>query len=183
MSGPPQVIYSHLKYQWATGAREETLAFLRDFTARLSADLGIHPDGEHAANADVVNSGRKAEYTRLLARCHYKLGEWQSAMQEDWGSVRPFSSLPRRLPLTSSWSGRTSSPTSFARTSSLPASTRRGTKPGTLGLWPIRRWSRTSPVRKASSKIRISRKPTRSISSRRYKVSHPLCSPLVPKRC
>jgi FKBP12-rapamycin complex-associated protein len=61
MSGPPQVIYSHLKYQWATGAREETLAFLRDFTARLSADLGIHPDGEHAANADVVNSGRKAE--------------------------------------------------------------------------------------------------------------------------
>jgi FKBP12-rapamycin complex-associated protein len=89
MSGPPQVIYSHLKYQWATGAREETLAFLRDFTARLSADLGIHPDGEHAANADVVNSGRKAEYTRLLARCHYKLGEWQSAMQEDWGSVRP----------------------------------------------------------------------------------------------
>ncbi|GAA5903699.1 hypothetical protein JCM6882_003390 [Rhodosporidiobolus microsporus] len=86
MSGPPQVIYAHLKYQWATGAREETLAFLRDFTARLSADLGIHPDGEHAANADVVNSGRKAEYTRLLARCHYKLGEWQSAMQEDWGS-------------------------------------------------------------------------------------------------
>ncbi|BGP15830.1 hypothetical protein JCM10213_005686 [Rhodosporidiobolus nylandii] len=86
MSGPPQVIYAHLKYQWATGAREETLAFLRDFTARLSADLGIHPDGEQAANADVVNSGRKAEYTRLLARCHYKLGEWQSAMQEDWGS-------------------------------------------------------------------------------------------------
>ncbi|GJN89148.1 hypothetical protein Rhopal_002122-T1 [Rhodotorula paludigena] len=86
MSGPPQVIYAHLKYQWATGAREETLAFLRDFTAKLSADLGIHPDGEQTANAEVVNSGRKAEYTRLLARCHYKLGEWQSAMQEDWGS-------------------------------------------------------------------------------------------------
>ncbi|KPV75332.1 uncharacterized protein RHOBADRAFT_53323, partial [Rhodotorula graminis WP1] len=86
MSGPPQVIYAHLKYQWASGAREETLAFLRDFTAKLSADLGIHPDGEQAANAEVVNSGRKAEYTRLLARCHYKLGEWQSAMQEDWGS-------------------------------------------------------------------------------------------------
>ncbi|BGP55274.1 hypothetical protein JCM8202_000651 [Rhodotorula sphaerocarpa] len=86
MSGPPQVIYAHLKYQWATGAREETLAFLRDFTAKLSADLGIHPEGEMAANAEVVNSGRKAEYTRLLARCHYKLGEWQGAMQEDWGS-------------------------------------------------------------------------------------------------
>ncbi|BGP07821.1 phosphatidylinositol kinase-related protein kinase tor1 [Rhodotorula toruloides] len=86
MSGPPQVIYAHLKYQWATGAREETLAFLRDFTAKLSTDLGIHPDGEQTANAEVVNSGRKAEYTRLLARCHYKLGEWQSAMQEDWGS-------------------------------------------------------------------------------------------------
>ncbi|CEQ40386.1 SPOSA6832_01995, partial [Sporobolomyces salmonicolor] len=86
MSGPPQVIYAHLKYQWATGAREETLAFLREFTGKLSADLGIHPDGEQAANSDVINSGRKAEYTRLLARCHYKLGEWQSAMQEDWGS-------------------------------------------------------------------------------------------------
>ncbi|POY71739.1 putative Non-specific serine/threonine protein kinase [Rhodotorula taiwanensis] len=86
MSGPPQVIYAHLKYQWATGAKEETLAFLRDFTAKLSADLGIHPEGEMAANAEVVNSGRKAEYTRLLARCHYKLGEWQGAMQEDWGS-------------------------------------------------------------------------------------------------
>lgn len=93
MSGPPQVIYAHLKYQWATGAREETLAFLRDFTAKLSADLGIHPEGEQAANAEVVNSGRKAEYTRLLARCHYKLGEWQGAMQEDWGSV----SLPQSL--------------------------------------------------------------------------------------
>lgn len=25
MQGPPHVIYAHLKYMWATGAREETL--------------------------------------------------------------------------------------------------------------------------------------------------------------
>ncbi|GAA5848144.1 hypothetical protein JCM3766R1_000463 [Sporobolomyces carnicolor] len=86
VSGPPQVIYAHLKYLWATGAREETLAWLREFTGKLSADLGIHPDGETVQGSDVVSPGRKAEYTRLLARCHYKLGEWQSAMQEDWGS-------------------------------------------------------------------------------------------------
>lgn len=105
VSGPPQVIYAHLKYLWATGAREETLAWLREFTGKLSADLGIHPDGEAVATSEVVSPGRKAEYTRLLARCHYKLGEWQSAMQEDWGSVSlsrcflSLSKLTRSFPL------------------------------------------------------------------------------------
>ncbi|GAA5970883.1 hypothetical protein JCM11641_004492 [Rhodosporidiobolus odoratus] len=86
VSGPPQVIYANLKYHWAKGNREEVLAVLREFTGRLAADLGIHPDGESSANPDLLNSGKKADFTRLLARCHYKLGEWQSAMQEDWGS-------------------------------------------------------------------------------------------------
>ena len=172
MSGPPQVIYAHLKYQWASGAREETLAFLRDFTAKLSADLGIHPDGEQTANAEVVNSGRKAEYTRLLARCHYKLGEWQSAMQEDWGSVRR--PLPLRPLLPPSLAGpradsapflarRTSSPTSCARTSSRRASTRPGTRRGTLGPSPTPRSCRTLP-RARASRTRTSRRPTRSTS-------------------
>lgn len=87
MSGPPQVIYAHLKYMWATGAREETLTFLREFTNKLSGDLGLHPDGDHAASAELAQSGKLTEFTKLLARCYYKLGEWQSAMQEDWGSV------------------------------------------------------------------------------------------------
>ncbi|KAM0787611.1 hypothetical protein ACM66B_003678 [Microbotryomycetes sp. NB124-2] len=86
MSGPPQVIYAHLKYMWATGAREETLTFLREFTNKLSGDLGMHPDGNHAASAELSQTGKVAEFTKLLARCYYKLGEWQSAMQEDWGS-------------------------------------------------------------------------------------------------
>jgi FKBP12-rapamycin complex-associated protein len=87
MSGPPQVIYAHLKYLWATGAREETLTFLRAFTAKLSGDLGLHPDGDRVASSELTLSGSISEYTKLLARCYYKLGEWQSAMQDDWGSV------------------------------------------------------------------------------------------------
>lgn len=87
MSGPPQVIYAHLKYMWATGAREETLTFLREFTNKLSGDLGLHPDGDHAASSELAQSGKLTEFTKLLARCYYKLGEWQSAMQDDWGSV------------------------------------------------------------------------------------------------
>lgn len=92
MSGPPQVIYSHLKYLWATGAREVTLTFLREFTGKLSGDLGLHPDGDQIASAELAVSGKLPEYTRLLARCYYKLGEWQSALQDDWGSVSRFRS-------------------------------------------------------------------------------------------
>lgn len=87
MSGPPQVIYAHLKYLWATGAREETLTFLREFTGKLSGDLGLHADGDQTASTELAMSGNLPEYTRLLARCYYKLGEWQSALQDDWGSV------------------------------------------------------------------------------------------------
>ena len=87
MSAPPQVIYAHLKYLWATGAREETLTFLREFTGKLSGDLGLHPDSDQGPAQELVTTGRVAEYTHLLARCYYKLGEWQSAQQDNWGSV------------------------------------------------------------------------------------------------
>lgn len=88
MQGPPHVIYAHLKYMWATGAREETLAYLRDFTGRLTQDLGLNPDSEEPnAASELAASGQLLEYTKLLARCYYKLGEWQSALQPDWGSV------------------------------------------------------------------------------------------------
>ena len=89
MSGPPQVIYAHLKYMWASGAREETLTFLREFTAKLSNDLGLHieNDEQHTASCELAESGRLPEFTRLLARCYYKLGEWQMALQDNYGSV------------------------------------------------------------------------------------------------
>lgn len=88
MQGPPHVIYAHLKYMWATGAREETLSYLRDFTGRLTQDLGLNPDSEEPnAASELAATGQLLEYTKLLARCYYKLGEWQSALQPDWGSV------------------------------------------------------------------------------------------------
>lgn len=86
MSGPPQVIYAHLKYLWATGAREETLAFLKEFTGKLSGDLGLHPNGNSTTSLELTSTGKLSEYTKLLARCYYKLGEWQSILNENWGS-------------------------------------------------------------------------------------------------
>ena len=38
---PPAVIYSHLKFMWAYGAKGESLSYLRDFTANLAEDLGM----------------------------------------------------------------------------------------------------------------------------------------------
>ena len=35
------MIYSHLKFMWACGARAESLSYLRDFTANLAEDLGM----------------------------------------------------------------------------------------------------------------------------------------------
>lgn len=92
MSGPPPVIYAHLKYLWATGARDETLAFLRVFTGRLSSDLGLPTSDSNQGqrshpSQELQMSGKVAEYTKLLARCYYKLGEWQmTTIEEDWGS-------------------------------------------------------------------------------------------------
>ena len=64
-------------------------AYLRDFTGRLTTDLGLNPDSDEPnAASDLAASGQLHEYTRLLARCYYKLGEWQSMQQPDWGSVR-----------------------------------------------------------------------------------------------
>lgn len=87
MTGPPQVIYAHLKYMWATGAKDETLAFLREFTAKLASDLGMNGPEPPTPSAELTQSGRLPEFTRLLARCYFKLGEWQMAMQDNWGSV------------------------------------------------------------------------------------------------
>lgn len=85
--GPPIVIYAHLKYLWATGAREETLTFLKEFTGRIGAEIGLTAQTDMAAFPDQSKDGKLPLSTRLISRCYYKLGEWQTAMQTDWGSV------------------------------------------------------------------------------------------------
>ncbi|PWN43039.1 putative TOR1-1-phosphatidylinositol 3-kinase [Ceraceosorus guamensis] len=83
---PPPVIYAHLKFMWASGAREESLEYLRTFTASLSEDLGLHPGDEHATafSQDWNAIPRLNDFAKLLARCYFKQGEWQAALHEDW---------------------------------------------------------------------------------------------------
>ena len=83
---PPAVIYSHLKFMWACGARSESLSYLREFTSNLAEDLGLAAVDEHAnlVLPDLRASPRLAEFARLLARCYFKLGEWQVALNDEW---------------------------------------------------------------------------------------------------
>ncbi|MBW0475655.1 hypothetical protein O181_015370 [Austropuccinia psidii MF-1] len=85
--GPPLVIYSHIKYMWGSGAKQDSLIYLKDFTLRLSEDvLDQNRNINQTGNHDFEQQGRKIEHQRLLSRCHLKLGEWQSQLQEDWSS-------------------------------------------------------------------------------------------------
>ncbi|KAK9480797.1 armadillo-type protein [Lipomyces japonicus] len=111
---PPQVVYAQLKYMWATGNQKQALSHLCDFTAKMSQDLGLSTtelmskplpqeliinasatNGTSAVEPNVLVNGngpaagpgkqKKAEeYTKLLARCFLKQGEWQIALQDSW---------------------------------------------------------------------------------------------------
>ncbi|KAI9833190.1 MAG: hypothetical protein M1819_003813 [Sarea resinae] len=98
---PPQVMYAQLKYMWSTGHQQEALLNLKEFTARMSEDLaasrpsipstngtngvnGLQP--MNGVNVNVTSNLKDYEnYSKLLARCYLKQGEWQTAMQKgDW---------------------------------------------------------------------------------------------------
>lgn len=82
---PPQVVYAQLKYMWATGSQREALSHLVDFTSRMSHDLGLNPDDLITQPLPShTNIKNVQEYTRLLARCFLKQGEWQVALQPSW---------------------------------------------------------------------------------------------------
>jgi FKBP12-rapamycin complex-associated protein len=86
---PPQIVYAKLKYMWATGVREQTLDSLRQFTERLASDLGlgtVEDVGIAMTGANQLN-GSVIDYSRLLARCYLKQGEWQFALQDGWTHV------------------------------------------------------------------------------------------------
>ena len=87
MKAPNAVVYAQLKYFWASGAREESLNYLRTFCANLERGL------QNGVSAQLPDQTRQKpdqkldEISRLLARCYLKLGEWQVALRDDWGSV------------------------------------------------------------------------------------------------
>ncbi|CAK9439599.1 uncharacterized protein LODBEIA_P36990 [Lodderomyces beijingensis] len=86
---PPQVVYAQLKYMWAKGQRSEALRHLIDFTTRMSQDLGLNPNDLITQPLPSEGPGipkHVEEYTRLLARCFLKQGEWQIALNNSWRS-------------------------------------------------------------------------------------------------
>ena len=85
LKAPPMVIYAHLKCRWAKGERDETLHYLRDFSEKLAQDIQAGTSGRGAGKpaVDIKLEG----LSRLLARCYYKLGEWQFALKEEWETV------------------------------------------------------------------------------------------------
>ncbi|KAI0316749.1 atypical/PIKK/FRAP protein kinase [Amylostereum chailletii] len=81
---PPNVVYAQLKYMWASGAREESLTFLRNFAASLSRDL--HPETPERGTRSNVSKQKLHELSQLLARCYFKQGQWQAEMADNWGT-------------------------------------------------------------------------------------------------
>ncbi|EJD47416.1 atypical/PIKK/FRAP protein kinase [Auricularia subglabra TFB-10046 SS5] len=74
---PPEVVYSRLKYMWANNEKQEALTVLLDFSEDLGR-LVAHSDG-HSWDAQDPE-----QYTKLLARCYMKQGEWQTEMTPAW---------------------------------------------------------------------------------------------------
>ncbi|KZT69244.1 phosphatidylinositol 3-kinase [Daedalea quercina L-15889] len=83
---PNAVVYAQLKYIWATGAREESLSYLRTFCTNLEKGLQNGSGGHPPDPARQRPNEKMDEISRLLARCYLKLGEWQVAQRDDWGS-------------------------------------------------------------------------------------------------
>ncbi|KAF9295116.1 phosphatidylinositol kinase- protein kinase tor1, partial [Mortierella antarctica] len=83
---PPQIVYAKLKYMWATGVREQSLVCLQQFADRLAADLGLGGADVYgpAATGLSLAKGHDTDFSRLLARCFLKQGEWQFALQNGW---------------------------------------------------------------------------------------------------
>ncbi|CAR66402.1 DEHA2F23452p [Debaryomyces hansenii CBS767] len=84
---PPQVVYAQLKYMWAKGQQREALRHLVDFTTRMSQDLGLNPNDLITQPLPSEGPGipkHVEEYTKLLARCFLKQGEWQILLNNNW---------------------------------------------------------------------------------------------------
>lgn len=84
---PPQVVYAQLKYMWSKGQQKEALRHLVDFTTRMSQDLGLNPNDLITQPLPSEGPGipkHVEEYTKLLARCFLKQGEWQIALNNNW---------------------------------------------------------------------------------------------------
>ncbi|KAI9272821.1 armadillo-type protein [Phascolomyces articulosus] len=89
----PKIMYARLKHMWhsasqcttveqANVTRTNALNVLREFTAQKTQDLGLNPDDMALSMPiDTTRIPEDAiEYTRLLARCYLRQGEWQRGL-------------------------------------------------------------------------------------------------------
>jgi hypothetical protein len=129
MKAPPNVVYAQLKYMWSTGAREESLNFLRQFSTSLARDLQMESK-DHSQRSG-VGKHKLEELSRLLARCYFKQGHWQVELKDDWGSVSVLVSV---TPLTHQLVSGTSR-IYYIHTSWQLTTIQTGTRPGTRGHW------------------------------------------------
>lgn len=82
---PPNVVYAHLKYIWAKGSTEDSLNFLRQFSASLAADIARETS---VTQRPGVSKEKITELSKLVSRCYLKQGEWQVKLKDDWSQVR-----------------------------------------------------------------------------------------------
>ena len=83
----PHVVYAQLKYMWSRGQKSEALNHLVDFTSKLSRDLGLNENEVITQPIPKTVPGVTDDierFTKLLARCYLKQGEWKIAMDEEW---------------------------------------------------------------------------------------------------
>lgn len=84
---PPQVVYAQMKYMWAKGEQKKALGYLVDFARRVSQGLGLNPEELITQPLPSAGPGMRKhvqEYTKLLARCYLKQGEWYIALNSNW---------------------------------------------------------------------------------------------------
>ncbi|KAJ3318282.1 phosphatidylinositol kinase- protein kinase tor1, partial [Blyttiomyces sp. JEL0837] len=88
LNNPPAVIYACLKHKWASSSvrdfKDNAFQQMREFTKTLVERLGIRTLDDidyqiESSRGDPI----KLSLVKLLARCYLKLGEWQSALQDD----------------------------------------------------------------------------------------------------
>ena len=86
------VVYGFLKHNWEIGERELAVRYMKQY-ARYRAttldrclSLNTNNDGASSSIATEHDEGGKVEeQSRLLARCHFKLGEWQKTLALERG--------------------------------------------------------------------------------------------------
>ncbi|KAL7421428.1 phosphatidylinositol kinase-related protein kinase tor1 [Cryptotrichosporon argae] len=92
---PPPVVFAFLRLKWAQAnktdsrdAKYEALVNLRNFALQVSEDigLGVRDEAGRLVPPDPLAYG---EYTKLLAKCHVELGQWQSALREHTHTTDP----------------------------------------------------------------------------------------------